>query len=305
MSMYQTIDSHIRSFEKDLYVSIPCKVLAYDPNECVVNVQIMVLKQEKDGTFIKEPVLERVPVQFPTVNDCSITFPIKVGDKGVLHFCHDNIDNVFINTDEEEKDSYPPYVNSKHDVTNCFFTVGLRSFDETPVKRTDTFDLYFGDSRLTFSEDGKIELQLTKTDGDEENPQVLHTQTLTLNPSGDTSFIYSKDDIDSQINVLQDGEINLKNNQQTSDVTMKADGAIEIKNNSGDNNLKINADGTISGVTSSTFSMSNDSVELIALLSDLINTLANTTVNTVYGVSILNSKPALQSLKTQLDTLKE
>lgn len=284
MNLFQTIQSHIKSFEKDLYVTIPCKVLAYDPLESTVNVQILVLKQQRDGTYLKEPILERVPIQFPCVNDCAITFPIKVGDKGILHFCHDNIENIFIQP-EEDKEFYSPRTNSKHDVNDCFFTVGLRRYDETPVKRDATFDLYFGDSRLTMSEDGKVELQLVKTDGDEENPQVLHTQTLTMLPTGDTSLVYNKDDIDSQVNILATGEINLLNNKESSSV-------------------KIEADGNISGVTKSKFSMQNPTGELVDWLSQLADLVSQITTNTVYGISPINNKAAVQALKSQIDSMK-
>ena len=80
---------------------------------------------------------------------------------------------------------------------------------------------------------------------------------------------------------------------------------MSLLNNKESSSVVLKANGDISGVTKSKFSMANDTVELVALLSDLIDTLANTTVNTIYGVSILNSKPQLQILKSQLDSMKE
>ena len=49
----------------------------------------------------------------------------------------------------------------------------------------------------------------------------------------------------------------------------------------------------------------NSQEELISLLSDLIQTLADTTVTTIYGASPLNSKAQLTQLKAKLDTLKD
>lgn len=49
----------------------------------------------------------------------------------------------------------------------------------------------------------------------------------------------------------------------------------------------------------------NSEEELMDILSTLIDTLANNTVNTVYGTSPMNSKPALEALKSRLDKLKD
>lgn len=65
------------------------------------------------------------------------------------------------------------------------------------------------------------------------------------------------------------------------------------------------AEGKVAVTTGSTFSVTNPTEELVSLLSELIQTLENTTVNTVYGVSPLNSKPILATLKQRLDTFKE
>jgi len=88
-----------------------------------------------------------------------------------------------------------------------------------------------------------------------------------------------------------------------SKVIIQEDGTIEIVNEFG--SYKINADGTHQGVTSSTFSMSNGGVELVDILSQALSEISNATVNTVYGASPLNNKPAIDVLIAQLDTLKE
>ena len=78
-------------------------------------------------------------------------------------------------------------------------------------------------------------------------------------------------------------------------IVLRPDGSLSLKNN--DTEVNVLPDGKVS--------VKNSQEELISLLSDLIDTLSNTTVNTIYGQSILNSKPTLQELKTKLDTFKE
>jgi hypothetical protein len=72
-----------------------------------------------------------------------------------------------------------------------------------------------------------------------------------------------------------------------------------------DNKLILKEDGNVEIHTKSKYSVYNDQEELIALLSDIVNTIANTTVNTYYGLSPLNAKPDILALKAKLDSFKK
>lgn len=235
MSLYRTIQSHIRDFENNLYTTIPASVLSYDEEECTVEVQPSVDEIDFDGIVRVLPVLGRVPLVFPSAFDSALTLPVKKGDKVLLHFCQSNIEDFIIQKKDSTKTSVTPKTKRKHDLDDCFATLGVRFYTDSPVKRKDTVDLYHKESRLTIKEDGEVEIA---------------------------------------------------NDKQGSIITLKEDGNINI-------------------TTKSKFSVNNGSIELISLLSDLIDTLADTTVNTVYGTSPLNSKPQLESLKNDLDTMKE
>lgn len=72
-----------------------------------------------------------------------------------------------------------------------------------------------------------------------------------------------------------------------------------------DNSITLFDDGNVEVVTKSKIEIKNDQEELISLLSELIQEMSISTVNTVYGISPLNNKPALQAIKSRLDTLKK
>lgn len=258
MSLFKTIQSHIHDFRGQLYTSIPAVVKAFDPEDGTVDVQLSINKRDDEGVEYEYPLLERIPVQFPMVKDCAITFPITEGDKVIVHFCQTNIENFFTQNKDDFKDKVSPRTDRYHNINDAFVTLGVRGYDDTPVKRQDKFDIYYKDTRITISDDGLLEIE------------VLNDE------SG----------VDSNIDIKPDGEISITNNKESSSITMKADG-------------------NIAGVTKDTFSMRNSNIELITLLSDLIDTLANNTVNSIYGTSPMNSKPELLSLKNQLDTMKE
>ena len=78
---------------------------------------------------------------------------------------------------------------------------------------------------------------------------------------------------------------------------------VEIKY--GDSKISINKDGTQAAIVSDTWSVTNGTGELIDLLTQTLQTLSDTTVNTVYGVSPLNNKVAIDALIVQLETFKE
>jgi hypothetical protein len=72
-----------------------------------------------------------------------------------------------------------------------------------------------------------------------------------------------------------------------------------------DNKLVLKEDGNVEIYTKAKYSVYNEQEELIALLSDLIQEISLSNVNTVYGISPLNNKPALQAIKSRLDTFKK
>ena len=71
------------------------------------------------------------------------------------------------------------------------------------------------------------------------------------------------------------------------------------------NSIRLKEDGNVEVVTKNKFSVNNQQEELISLLSDIVNTIANTTVSTFYGLSPLNSKAQILQLKNRLDTFKK
>lgn len=77
---------------------------------------------------------------------------------------------------------------------------------------------------------------------------------------------------------------------------------VELKFN--DNRITLKANGDVEVVTASKLSVSNDSEELISLMSELIQAVSDITVNTIYGISPVNNKATLLSLKQRLDTFK-
>lgn len=77
---------------------------------------------------------------------------------------------------------------------------------------------------------------------------------------------------------------------------------VELKYNG--NTILLKKDGTLEAKTTSTLKINNSTEELISLLSEILQEVSEITTNTAYGISPVNNKVKLQSLKTRLDTFK-
>lgn len=280
-TLQRVINDHIRDFEEQLYTSAPAIVQAYDPEECTVDVLLCVRKVQEDNVLIADGLLERVPLAFPSVSDSAITFPVQEGDKVTVFFSQDNTENFFLT----EEDFVRPRTKRKHDVNDAFAVVGLRKYADTPVNNPDTLDFYFKNSRLTFQRDGTIDLEMVQAD-DADPPQETLKSVVQILPSGEVNIQYTNNDIDSQVNIADDGTISLLNNKE-------------------DSSFILQSDGNIAGVTANTFSMSNSSVELVDLLHQLATQVSAITTNTIYGPAPINNKAAVEAIISDIGTIKE
>lgn len=86
-------------------------------------------------------------------------------------------------------------------------------------------------------------------------------------------------------------------------IKIEKDGTVSYFNANGSQTL--NADGTHVGVASETWSMTNGTGELIDLLTQTLQAISDTTVNTIYGASPLNTKPAIDTLIEKVESFKE
>ncbi len=87
-------------------------------------------------------------------------------------------------------------------------------------------------------------------------------------------------------------------------ITIKKDGTILLDRN-GTGTYQINPDGTHTNTTSSTWSMTNGTTEMIDMLIQILRSINTDTVNTIFGTSPLNSAIATEALIVQLETFKE
>lgn len=126
----EMIRSAIEQALSNLWTSAPARVLSFDPGGVgkapTVSLQITTkgFIKQPDGTqkAVDLPVLQSVPVQFPSGGGMNITFPIAVGDEGMVTFTSRSPDS----WQQSGGDQQPPDA-ATHGLSNGYFQPGLRA----------------------------------------------------------------------------------------------------------------------------------------------------------------------------------
>jgi hypothetical protein len=84
--------------------------------------QVTSIDAQGNATLAPYPLLRSVPVVFPCGGGFTLTFPISPGDECLLVFNDRESDNWYINGAGQ-----PPTTNRKHDLSDAFALVGVRS----------------------------------------------------------------------------------------------------------------------------------------------------------------------------------
>ncbi len=95
-TLAQVIAKALDARVADMHVCTPARVVAYDSAKQSVDVQPILRQAHVDETGARVPerlpVVTSVPVSFPGGGGMTITFPIAVGDTGMLHFSEASLD---------------------------------------------------------------------------------------------------------------------------------------------------------------------------------------------------------------------
>jgi hypothetical protein len=112
---------------EDLHVALPCRVESYDATTQRVSVQPVLKRsftdEEGERQVERLPVISNCPVQFPQGGGYRLTFPVAVGDTGMLLFSEASLD-VWLS----EGGEVDPVDDRRFDLSDGVFLPGVRSF---------------------------------------------------------------------------------------------------------------------------------------------------------------------------------
>ena len=91
-SISEVIHAHVDKILNEIHTSFPAKILRYDHDRQVADLQPTIKKKFRDGTALDLPVLHDVPILFYAAKDCVIGLPVGEGDTVLVLISERSID---------------------------------------------------------------------------------------------------------------------------------------------------------------------------------------------------------------------
>lgn len=162
------------SMVADLHTALPGKIVKYDESTQKADVQPLIKERYTDESGAQQsrelPVIPSVPVQFPGAGGYRITFPVAVGDTGLIMFAEASLDKWLVSGGTVD-----PAEERRHDLTDAIFLPGLRDFGHALTSApTD---------RATFGKDDGLQIHV---DGSKIRIGTTTAVQLEKHPNGET-----------------------------------------------------------------------------------------------------------------------
>lgn len=143
-SLEKSLNIIVESYISDVNVSIPCIVEKYENGRVTVTPAIKRIFE--DGSEVGLSSIPDVPIAYPASSVYSITFPIEVGDEGILIFSHRDI-SAFKASGKLDI----PVTYRKHSLADAIFIpcVVTSTVQHTELKITDgTAEIKMGSGQI-------------------------------------------------------------------------------------------------------------------------------------------------------------
>lgn len=151
-TLAESIDQAIWSVLCGLFTGIPATIESYDPSTKKASAKPMIKKVYKDGEVISMPVVNDMPVVFPTSGKfVGLTFPVSVGDECYILFAQRSIDN-WLSTGVESL----PATTEKFSMNDGIVLVGLSSFKNAAAANGTDVELFYRNAKIRITPKGEI-----------------------------------------------------------------------------------------------------------------------------------------------------
>lgn len=170
----------------DVHTALPGRVESYDAATQTADVKPLIKRviRTRQGAPVEEPlpVIPNIPVVFPGAGEFFISFPVQVGDTGLIIFCERNLDR----WREVEGEDVNPGDQSMHPLSGATFHPGLRPSNQALGDADGT--------NMAFGKDGGFVGHVTSDD-------------VEL-PAGSTEFLARADRVEAGLQDIVDAITN-------------------------------------------------------------------------------------------------
>lgn len=156
-TLLQAIQTVIDSNLIDLHVSLPAKIVTYDPDTQFASVQIQIMFKLDNGSLHQWPVLPDIPVKHSRANGGAafVHMPLVPGDDVMLICCERSLDNW-----KTQGGMTDPADIRKFNITDCYALVGGSALPNAfKVTNPTAIQIVNGQTTLNVQPDGKISLK--------------------------------------------------------------------------------------------------------------------------------------------------
>ena len=138
----------VRSGLENVHTAIPGEVVEFDAAEAKARIRPLVRRKLANGDIQPLADVYEVPVLYPSSGDSVVSWPLLVGDSGILIFAERNIDAWLQRGGVQD-----PPSKRRFDLTDGMFVPGLWSFNEAPEVLPDAMLLQYKGSRIEMMDD--------------------------------------------------------------------------------------------------------------------------------------------------------
>lgn len=154
ISTTETLDSSNDSLKKQIYTSLPARVISFNASEQTVSIELMIEQIDYQGNQLPLPPLVDVPVKMFAWGQFFITAEPQAGDEGLAVFSARCIDGWW----ESGRKSVPLDIRF-HDLSDAFFDGGYRSKPKVLTIVPNCLNIGSESSYIRIGEDGTIEIK--------------------------------------------------------------------------------------------------------------------------------------------------
>ena len=149
-SFIDVLDNWLLSRLTDIHTIIPGRISQYYGHEKrKAKIELSIKYKTKDGHLLEYPLIDNVPVVFPSSSDFSLVFPLKEKDGVLVVFSEVGIGNYLNSDNVVESDSI-----DRFDLSDAIAIPGLWSFNTAPAKPENDTDLFINYKNFSMTSDG-------------------------------------------------------------------------------------------------------------------------------------------------------
>lgn len=179
-----------------IYTSLPCRVLEtrFTDSGVFLKVKPETLLTLEDGYTLPAPVIENVPVLFPSAGGAVISLPVSVGDTVLCNFTMRTLEN-WLNGGGKPTSTTP---NINHSISNAVAILGLYAKEDTrnPYKgvKDEQVEIRYKGIKIILK-DGEVTIE-------SDDKVVVNAQTVEL--AGDTQSAVLGDTLNTWLAQIKD-----------------------------------------------------------------------------------------------------